>query len=226
MNSARIFAGATTSSYDMTSAVGPTNLSATCSTVRALGGARWRGCSSRRGTPPWLRGSFLRSSVTVATSSPLGSATMAVLALAILAWSSSMTASFSVRFKCSHLLPDRPRAARRDVGHGPDVRYVDPLAKQGTLQSQVPVSAGRARAPAWPPFPFRLLALGDGRARCLGPGIARRRHAAGPASERAAPILPCRGRELGRVDLDARAHGRGDGDVLEVDALGGLRLAP
>lgn len=36
----------------------------------------------------------------------------------------------------------------------PDDRYADPLAKQGTLPEQLPVSAGRASRPAWPPLPY------------------------------------------------------------------------
>ena len=108
MNSVSSFAGATTSSYDMTSAVGPTNLSATASTGVPLAARAARVFFTTRYSTLASR-SFLRSAVTVSTSRPLGSATMAARDLAILACSSAMTVSLSVRFKCTHHLPGRRR---------------------------------------------------------------------------------------------------------------------
>src|SRR5512137_476282 len=69
-----------------------------------------------------------------------------------------MTSSFSVRFKLNSP-PSAPAAMRLGLmwAFEPDSRYADPLAKQGTLPEQLPVSAGQATSAclATPPLPRR-----------------------------------------------------------------------
>ena len=63
------------------------------------------------------------------------------------------------------------------MGHGPDVG-TDPLAKQGTLQLQLPVSAGRARIARLAILPYRFSHPGRD-----GPAVLDQETPAGDAPE-------------------------------------------